>query len=389
MARRIYYNVHTHVFSKHCIPHGIMGSGFGLIIKALEFIQMNNFVIALLSGLKILNVSKSSIPRLKMFFRSFAQGHQHEVITHLVRDQYGKFAYDKNFKFVLLSLDMDAQDAGIAPVNYLNQVGELAEYKAIKPYKDQIIPFLSINPYNMIYHRFHMMKFIKDHIEVWKFGGIKLYPATGYYPDDERLDDVWKYCVAKKLPIMTHCTCGRIHYRGKMESRLNKDKIPYNNLTDSDRQCNFTDMSHFVKILERFPTLKICFAHAGGIVFSKNPRTTLEAELKVTPLSKRAIEYKWYLEVLECCQKYDNVYIDISWINHDEITLIELAKDVKARSIEKKVLYGTDFFVNIDIIEEQKAMENSQKHFDFDLIASVNPSIYLSSDIHEFKATEP
>ncbi len=389
MTRRNYYNVHTHVFSKHCIPHGLMGSGFGLVIKVLEFIQMNNFVIALLSVFKILPVTKSSIPRLKMFFRSFAQGHQHDVITHLINEQYGKFAYDKHFRFVLLSLDMDAQDAGTAPLNYINQIGELAEYKAVKPYRDQIIPFLSINPYNLIYHKYNLLTFVQDHIEKLHFGGIKLYPATGYYPDDIRLRPLWQYCEKNNLPVMTHCTCGRIHYRGKMENRLDKNKMPYTHLKDSDVQCNFTDMSHFVSLLEDFPKLKICFAHAGGVVFSKNTRSVLEEEIKITPLSRRAIEYKWYLDVLDCCKTYENVYIDISWINHDEKTLFELAKDVEARKIENKVLYGTDFFVNMDKIEEQKAMENSQKHFNFTLIASENPSRYLSSVRHTFKATEP
>jgi uncharacterized protein len=385
MQRRIYYNVHTHVFSKHCIPRELMGSGFGVLIKALEFPQMSWLISKVLKVFSFIPISNSPIPRIKMFFRHFAQGTQDDVITHLIKNEYGKFAPDMYFKFAVLTLDMDAQDAGTAPLNYINQVGEIAEYKTFKPYREEIIPFLSIHPYNELFKRYHMMQFVKDYIEVLKFTGIKLYPATGYYPDDPRLDQLWKYCVDYEIPVMTHCTCGRIYYRGKMENRLDKNKIPYPHMTESDAQCNFTDISHFKTLLHNFPKLKLCFAHAGGVVFSKNSRAVLEAERQIASMTKRAIEYTWYLEVLNCCAQYENVYLDTSWINHDEQTIIELAKDVRQLGIENKVLYGTDFFVNLDKIDEQKAMEYTQKHFDFDLIASTNPSVYLTSLKHEYK----
>ena len=47
-----------------------------------------------------------------------------------------------------------------------------------------------------------------------------------------------------------------------------------------------------------------------------------------------------------------------------------------------KVLYGTDFFVNIDKTTEEDAYLLSKQIFNMDIIASENPQKYLRSLIH-------
>lgn len=391
MSKRIYYNCHTHVFSKSCIPNSILGNGWSFLIRLLDYFQMNNFALFFIKIFNVLPITRDSAPRLKMFFRSFAQGRQEHVIEHLIKNEYDLFAPEKNFKFVLLTLDLDTQSDKIPDINFANQIEEIAEYKRYKTFKDRIIPFMSINPYNPIYRQVPLVTLVKNYVEHKGFAGIKLYPASGYYVDDSRMDEVWQYCEDQRLPIMSHCTCGRVYFQGNMSTRMMPNKMPYPYLKGSDLQCNFTDMAFFSNILQRHPTLKICFAHCGGVVFSKTPKAQLERELqKNEALSVRAIEYQWYKQILEWCHsdKYPNIYMDISWINHDKVTLQQVYDDVVENEIMHKVLYGTDFFVNMDRITEKDALHFSAGTFDLDIIASKNAANYLNSNKHKIKDTE-
>lgn len=391
MSKRIYYNCHTHVFSKKCIPNSILGNGWSFLIRLLEFVQMNRFALFVIKIFNVIPLTRESAPRLKMFFRSFTQGNQAQVINHLIQNEYNTFTQGKYFKFVLLTLDMDTQSDKIPATDFANQIIEIAEYKKYNINRDQIIPFLSINPYNILHHRQPMVQFVNNYFKTKGFAGIKLYPAVGYYVDDQRMDDLWQYCEDLDIPIMSHCTCGRVHYQGKMQDRLKAGKIPYPHLKGGDLQCNFSDLDHFEILLKRHPKLKICFAHCGGVVFSKNSKEKLRKELLTTTPSVHAIEYKWYEKILEWCKgdKFPNIYFDISWINHDKKTLEILYEDVKAQGIMEKVLFGTDFFVNMDRITEKDAYKISSNVFDMDIIASNNPSKYLTSKVYEALAIEP
>ena len=77
-----------------------------------------------------------------------------------------------------------------------------------------------------------MQVYLEDH----KFAGIKIYPALGYYPFDDMLLPLWKYCVQNEIPIMSHCIKGTIFYRGKkkvewdehpifIEGKIDKTKV--------------------------------------------------------------------------------------------------------------------------------------------------------------------
>lgn len=63
------------------------------------------------------------------------------------------------------------------------------------------------------------------YLEDYNFAGIKIYPALGYYPFDEILLPLWKYCVQNQLPIMTHCIKGTIFYRGKKQIKWDQHPI--------------------------------------------------------------------------------------------------------------------------------------------------------------------
>ena len=80
-----------------------------------------------------------------------------------------------------------------------------------------------------------MQIYLEDH----KFAGIKIYPALGYYPFDSVLLPLWKYCVQRNLPIMTHCIEGTIFYRGKKKTEWDQHAIFTEGKVNKDKQKTF------------------------------------------------------------------------------------------------------------------------------------------------------
>jgi len=134
--------------------------------------------------------------------------------------------YPDDTAFVILPMDMEFMAAGPVKTSYRCQMAELAELKANKDLSNIIYPFVFADPRRMEkeddYFAYEIADgkvvlkpcFIKTYIEEKKFSGIKIYPALGYYPFDERLLPLWKYTADNGLPITTHCIRGTIFYRG-------------------------------------------------------------------------------------------------------------------------------------------------------------------------------
>ena len=158
-----------------------------------------------------------------------------------------KGQYPKGSGMVILPMDMEYMGAWRPPVRYRDQMEKLAELKAKKTNAKTIYPFVFADPRRMveikkekrnragdkIYFDYTITAgkvelkdcFIKDFIDNTvkekNFSGIKIYPALGYYPFDEKLLPLWVYAAEKGIPIMTHCVKGPMFYRGKKEMDWN------------------------------------------------------------------------------------------------------------------------------------------------------------------------
>lgn len=375
MPRRIYYNCHTHIFNVHVLPENIMGPTMGYIIKALKFGQLPFWALSFLKMLGIFS-DGGGVERLKMFFQSFSQGPQEDVFKHLV-SLYSEFAYDKEFRFVVLSQDMDSNGVAKPKEDIYRQVEDLSEIKNCNLptlMAEKMMPFIGINPHTHPTSQ-SIIDFVKHYIEKRGFSGVKIYPSSGYFADDEKLMPLWAYCSSNEIPIMTHCTCGPIYFRGDLKSRLG-DKVRYPELSDNKvAQANFTDMHYFKKVLSVYPKLKICFAHCGGASVVKAYQYS--AERRVAEIQK-----EWYKQLKEMCLQYDNVYCDISFLNSDKDRLLEIKSDFDSGKLNKdRLLYGTDFFVNMHKTSEHMAFNRTVECFDFLKIGSSNPAKYLTSKL--------
>lgn len=157
----------------------------------------------------------------------------------------------------------------------------------------------------------------------FSFAGVKVYPPLGYdpWPDhsDEELEKVktlYGFCIDNRLPITAHCSQGGFCVLGKKNAAA------------------FTSPDRWEKALKAFPGLKLDLAHFGGGIADKNS--------------------EWMDKVTCLVQNYENVYTDFACQCFIEKNYQFLGDYLDAHkndptpfALEDKVLFGTDFMINL------------------------------------------
>jgi len=150
--------------------------------------------------------------------------------------------------------------------------------------------------------------------------------------------------------------------------------------------------------------LKICFAHFGGddewLRFFERDRDNYSSQLVKNPAKgidflldvkgqaspgKLEIIWKsvdWYTIITSLMLQYKNVYADISYILHDETSLLPLLKQTLLNDgLKKRVLFGTDFFVVRNHKSDKQMLADMMcglSEEEFDWIARNNPKEFLA-----------
>ena len=172
--------------------------------------------------------------------------------------------------------------------NYEQQVIEL-EYLAAK--NKNIRPFFSVDPRREYSGQANMIALLEDKLLMpdAQFAGIKLYTPAGFSPTDPILmgtskqKGVYEFCIENKIPITVHNSnagfaCfsrflrvrGDVYHHNVVMSIDNVVKFHYDffSLKAADaikeraRYLNHPKL--WEKVLQKFPTLTINFAHFGG-----------------------------------------------------------------------------------------------------------------------------
>lgn len=128
--------------------------------------------------------------------------------------------------------------------------------------------------------------------------GLKLYPHSGFYPDDERLNEVYEIASERNAPVLIHTGIKAQIYQ----------RMIFNNPTRVD------------EVATRFPNLKIIIMHAG---------------------------YPWLNEALCVSRLNPNVYIDLTFLDVLEYTFEEgLLESVVKRFSRvlgaEKIVWGSE-----------------------------------------------
>lgn len=366
------YNCHTHIFNIKCAPNRFLGFP---LARLLSNNQISFWLVRFLRNL-IKRGKNDFFEKYANFLAIGRKKSQEQVFEDLISN------YNEETRFIVLSMDMDYMGAGKAILNYKSQLYEIINLK--KKYKDILFPFIGIDPRRG--NADYLKNFLKLHIEKLGFYGIKLYPSLGFFPFDPRLIKVYEYAQKNEIPIIMHCTKGGIYYQGKgytldQLKPKNLDGKPAKGLDFSDQQNKrnskfknyFTDPDNYIEVLEKFPNLKLCFAHFGGNDeikrYNKDPNTD-----------------NWYGKIKKLLIDNPNVYTDISYSLYDKKVFNSLIDDINNEAIKNRILFGTDFFMVIREKSEKRLVHDFQSKIsgmNFNLISYQNPRVFLKSRFFE------
>ena len=151
------------------------------------------------------------------------------------------------------------------------------------------------------------------------FAGIKLYPPLGFDPEpdaakegDEREKTEWlfQFCQDHNIPITFHCSNGGFQ------------------VAECQVALRNADPRRWRAVLERYPRLKINFAHFGGDIRYPNEN------------------WSWSQEIMEIMQKFPNVYTDFAFGGSDPRYYDTIYKRLKKNPVLiERLLFGSDFSI--------------------------------------------
>jgi predicted TIM-barrel fold metal-dependent hydrolase len=133
---------------------------------------------------------------------------------------------------------------------------------------------------------------------------------------------------------------------------------------DNDLACDlFTHPQNYIPVLEKFPSLKICIAHMGGIgEFQMNEDlyntnwlgiNKLQSQFKELAKIREVDTVRWLDRLREMMQHYPSLFTDVSYtvsyFDQDLMVkrLTEFAEtlDESDTKLGHRILFGTDFFM--------------------------------------------
>ena len=195
--------------------------------------------------------------------------------------------HNKIDKAVVLGIDFElVNEKRMTNEDYFDQLFKDCETD------DRLIPFISVDP-----NRGEAgLKMIERMVKKFDPMGIKMYPATGFYPDDEKLDRYWDLVDDLGLVVVTHA--------GMALSPLD------------ERYCHPVNMK---RVAENHPDSKYIIAHLGG---------------------------KFSNELPGVMREHENIYADCSamqgWLPSEPDTVIRTVSRF-AEEFPKRIVYGSDF----------------------------------------------
>ncbi len=289
--------------------------------------------------------------------------------------------YPGDTKFVPLSVDFDFMEAGRPLSDFKAQLKDLAALK--EEFPEKVYPFICADPRR----KEELLGLVQEYIEEHKFQGIKLYPALGYFPDDEYLAPVFAYAQENQIPITSHCIPKNPnHYRGRIPTE-HKEKarkfVPGFQLKETKRKYDFAMYYNhpfwWEKVLEKFPNLKINLAHFGG-------NAEWDRYLD-DPFSKERENKSWYYMIRKMIENedYPNVYGDISFTVFDSKLYPLLKSLLKRNETRNNILFGSDFYMLQKDYRERRFGFDVRGYLDdedYFQIAYFNPKQFLSNKIH-------
>ena len=360
----IIYNCHTHTFTIEHVPRKFIPPILSWLVKkksvrafARRFFPFTD---------------RDLIDRYINFIEVSLLGSQANVYAKL-KGYYPQGQVDQT-KFIVLPMDMEYMLAGKIPTPLHKQHEELAKVAAANT---SLIPFIGTDP-----RRKDVLEMVKYLHSNHNFRGIKLYPPTGYYPNDARLDAVYTYAAENGLPIMSHCSRGGISIKKVTPAMLNEPNPLGRKVVKQKAKLFsdiYTDPANYDLIATQYPTLKICLAHFGG---SEEWDKYLDHSWQLgSPIEDKS----WLSVIIDLILKHEHIYTDISSTLFQGDQYIDLLLVLlENKKIRARVLFGSDYYMMERVKSTERAMAlNIRSRLGpalFKQIAETNPKRYLGED---------
>lgn len=205
-----------------------------------------------------------------------------------------------------------------------------------------IFPLLGITPAS------HSLKDIETMLETYvttehmiirgkhtsrRFYGVKVYPPLGYDPwpkdkeERKKVEAIYSFCRDSHLPIITHC-----------------DDQGFRTFPTKQAWV-WTEPNHYLPVLEHYPDLIIDFAHFGY-------RYSLQGNIQgIVAHSAGLPSSPWFYQIIDLMEKYPNIYTDFSFSGlyptFYKETLAFLKTKANRKELEKRIMFGSDFSINL------------------------------------------
>ena len=431
-----FYNCHTHCFTYDHVPEYFLVR-FLPVSKLLHWKPLRNWIRKVMETRKLGWLGWLIKSFLAVFFRFNRQklirfmnfvvyGDKHtqeEVIESM--QQY----YPGNTGYILLTMDMEYMGAGVPEKPFEQQLAELRDIKLSPKWSEKIYPFIFCDPRRLqpthprekaVQTSFTGKVFLqqlKDYLQQGVYHGIKLYPALGYYPFDQRMKPVYDFAVENNIPFMTHCTIGAVRFKYKLDEGEYNHPVKGINLPRLKKgafQQFFTHPLNYECLLNRtllqrhwgndapdYTNLKICIGHWGTAEEWKKFMRDAWADIPnrmtgewpslnpdnwyVNPREQHN-NFSWFSIICDLMRKYPNVYADISYTLNDPELLPLLKMILEADDkIRQRVLFGTDFYLVSKAISEREFAINIRAALGnelFNQVAITNAERYLDNKFH-------
>jgi predicted TIM-barrel fold metal-dependent hydrolase len=354
-------NAHAHIFTDAAVPESFLPFG---LVRTLSKNKISSHVARVLTRINPFS-DHDIFDRFALFLKTGASGSEEKILEDMA--QY----YPSDTRFVLLSMDMTYMGCGSPQQSFEDQCGVLARIKA--SWGDRVLPFVCVDP-----RRPAIIDFVKTHIEKKGFAGIKLYPPLGFFPYDRNLAPVWQYAERNKIPVIAHVSREGVYRRGKItaddyaQSRIGRpdpSKMGY-----FAQRNFFTHPAHYRELLTEFPSLKISLAHAGGAIewfrHYKFPKTD----------SGDILTRNWFVQTIDIIRDFPTAYTDIAYTLAFKRFYGIFNSIMNDPVLRKKIMYGTDFYLDRLITDETAFSERFKNALSADIFEQIsykNPKEFL------------
>ncbi len=181
-------------------------------------------------------------------------------------------------------------------------------------YPERLIGFSSISPF-----RYHPERKVERAIVEFGLKGVKLYPHSGFYPNDSRLDRVYTLCARLGIPVIIHTGPKAVRWQW----------------------LKFNDPTYVDDVATNFPDLKIVMSHGG---------------------------YPWVEQFMVVAYSNPNVWVDLTFMDYIErkFKVPQLVENTVRRLVNligpRRLLWGAE-----------------GPHMDLPLFGKHDPSYYAVS----------